>query len=155
MTSIVKSLWLLLFTLVICCLIYPLVVWAIGQTFFPFSSNGSMVNGPDGKPVALNRGYGVRRAQVDRAAFDRCAIARLRQPRAIQAFEDPAQPRFIESFAMLQDQHDRLRVIQRTPRKESLDAVHGAGGCANADHQRRLHLTMAVSSRRLAWFIHA
>ena len=51
MTSIVKSLWLLLFTLVICCLIYPLVVWAIGQTFFPFSSNGSMVNGPDGKPV--------------------------------------------------------------------------------------------------------
>src|SRR3984885_1328695 len=51
MTSIVKSLWLLLFTLVICCLIYPLVVWAIGQTFFPFTSNGSMVNGPDGKPV--------------------------------------------------------------------------------------------------------
>jgi transcriptional regulator with PAS, ATPase and Fis domain len=51
MTSIVKSLWLLLFTLVICCLIYPLVVWAIGQTFFPFTSNGSMVNGPDGKAV--------------------------------------------------------------------------------------------------------
>src|SRR5271167_3891561 len=51
MTSIVKSLWLLSFTVVICCLIYPLVVWAIGQTFFPFSANGSIVNGPDGKPV--------------------------------------------------------------------------------------------------------
>src|SRR5271155_5599317 len=51
MTSIVKSLWLLLFTLVICCLIYPLAVWAIGQTFFPFTANGSMVTGPDGKQV--------------------------------------------------------------------------------------------------------
>ena len=28
-----------------------MAVWAIGQTFFPFGSNGSMVNGPDGKPV--------------------------------------------------------------------------------------------------------
>ncbi len=46
-----KSLWLLTFSVVTCCLIYPLVVWAIGQTFFPFSANGSMVNGPDGKPV--------------------------------------------------------------------------------------------------------
>jgi K+-transporting ATPase ATPase C chain len=50
-SSIAKSLWLLFATVVICCIIYPLVVWAIGQTFFPFTSNGSMVNGPDGKPV--------------------------------------------------------------------------------------------------------
>jgi K+-transporting ATPase ATPase C chain len=28
-----------------------LVVWAIGQTFFPFTANGSIVNGPNGKPV--------------------------------------------------------------------------------------------------------
>src|SRR5258707_13712695 len=48
---IVKSLWLLGATVVICCLIYPLAVWAIGQTFFPFTANGSMVAGPDGKPV--------------------------------------------------------------------------------------------------------
>src|SRR5208282_2337832 len=46
-----KSLWLLAFAVVICCVIYPLVVWAIGQTFFPLTANGSMVNGPDGKPV--------------------------------------------------------------------------------------------------------
>ncbi|MGO9454780.1 MAG: potassium-transporting ATPase subunit C [Candidatus Binataceae bacterium] len=51
MKHISKSLWLLAFTVVICCLIYPLVVWAIGQTFFPFTANGSMVNGPDGKMV--------------------------------------------------------------------------------------------------------
>ena len=48
---IIKSLWLLGFAVVICCLIYPLAVWAIGQTFFPFSANGSIVKGPDGKPV--------------------------------------------------------------------------------------------------------
>jgi K+-transporting ATPase ATPase C chain len=46
-----KSLLLLLFAVVICCVLYPLVLLAIGQTFFPFQSNGSIVNGPDGKPV--------------------------------------------------------------------------------------------------------
>lgn len=51
MNNITKSFWLLGSTLVICCLIYPLAVWAIAQTFFPFTANGSMVSGPDGKPV--------------------------------------------------------------------------------------------------------
>jgi K+-transporting ATPase ATPase C chain len=46
-----KSLWLLGCAVVICCLIYPFTIWAIGQTFFPFTSNGSMVTGPDGKLV--------------------------------------------------------------------------------------------------------
>jgi K+-transporting ATPase ATPase C chain len=46
-----KSLWLLLFSVVICCVIYPAVLWAIGQSIFPFQANGSMV-GADGKPVA-------------------------------------------------------------------------------------------------------
>src|SRR6266481_3237746 len=49
--DVTKSLWLLGSTIVICCLVYPLVVWAIGQTFFPFTANGSMVTGPDGKLV--------------------------------------------------------------------------------------------------------
>ena len=48
-TLVIKSLWLLASTIVICCLVYPLVVWAIGQTFFSFTANGSMVRGPDGK----------------------------------------------------------------------------------------------------------
>src|SRR5258708_7123098 len=46
-----KSLWLLAFAVVICCIIYPLALWAVGQTLFPFEANGSMLMGPDGKPV--------------------------------------------------------------------------------------------------------
>ncbi len=49
--NIAKSLWLLFFSLVVCCLVYPLILWVIGQTGFPFEANGSLVNGPDGKPV--------------------------------------------------------------------------------------------------------
>lgn len=49
--NMLKSIWLLALTVVISCLIYPLAVWVIGQTFFPFTANGSIVNGPDGKPV--------------------------------------------------------------------------------------------------------
>src|ERR1700674_5574809 len=46
-----KSLWLLSFSVVICCIIYPLALWALGQTLFPFEANGSMLMGPDGAPV--------------------------------------------------------------------------------------------------------
>ena len=46
-----KSILLLLVLVVICCVIYPLVLWGIGQTFFPFQANGSLLMGPDGKPV--------------------------------------------------------------------------------------------------------
>ena len=46
-----RSIMLLAFSVVICCGIYPAVLWAIGQSFFPFQANGSMVNGPNGKPV--------------------------------------------------------------------------------------------------------
>src|ERR1700687_3650097 len=48
---IVKSLWLIGSSVVITFCISPRAVWAIGQTVFPFTANGSMVNGPDGKPV--------------------------------------------------------------------------------------------------------
>jgi len=46
-----KSLWLLFFSVVICCLIYTAILWAIGQTIFPFQANGSILQGPDGKAV--------------------------------------------------------------------------------------------------------
>jgi potassium-transporting ATPase KdpC subunit len=49
--SIGKSIWLLLFTIVICCIIYPAIIWVIGQTIFPFQANGSMLKGPDGSLV--------------------------------------------------------------------------------------------------------
>jgi potassium-transporting ATPase KdpC subunit len=46
-----KSIVLLIFSVVICCIIYPCLVWAIGQVFFPFQANGSLVKGPDGTIV--------------------------------------------------------------------------------------------------------
>src|ERR1700756_5975063 len=46
-----KSLLLLFLTVVICCIVYPGVVWVIGQVFFPFQANGSLVKGPDGTVV--------------------------------------------------------------------------------------------------------
>jgi potassium-transporting ATPase KdpC subunit len=49
--NIAKSALLLLFSVVICCGIYPAVLWVIGQFAFPFQANGSMVNGPNGQPV--------------------------------------------------------------------------------------------------------
>jgi potassium-transporting ATPase KdpC subunit len=49
--SVSKSLWLLFFAVVLVCGIYPGILWGIGQTLWPFKVNGSIVNGPDGKPV--------------------------------------------------------------------------------------------------------
>jgi potassium-transporting ATPase KdpC subunit len=46
-----KSLWLMLYSVIICCVLYPLGLWLMGQTFFPFQANGSLLMGPDGKPV--------------------------------------------------------------------------------------------------------
>ena len=41
----------MLILVVICCGLYPMVLWTIGQSLFPFQANGSLVRGPDGKPV--------------------------------------------------------------------------------------------------------
>jgi K+-transporting ATPase ATPase C chain len=46
-----KSLFLLVVSVLICSVLYPLALWAIGQTIFPFQANGSILQGPDGKPV--------------------------------------------------------------------------------------------------------
>jgi len=46
-----KSVLLLGLTVVIGCILYPLVVWAIGQAIFPFQASGSLVKGPDGSIV--------------------------------------------------------------------------------------------------------
>jgi K+-transporting ATPase ATPase C chain len=38
--------------LVVCCVLYPLVVFGAGQLLFSKQANGSLVSGPDGKPIA-------------------------------------------------------------------------------------------------------
>lgn len=48
---ITKSLLLLSISVVLCCVIYPMALWVAGQTLFPFQANGSIINGPDGRPV--------------------------------------------------------------------------------------------------------
>src|ERR1700726_2252996 len=46
-----KSILLLALTVVICCVIYPLAIGGIGQIFFPFQADGSLLKGPDGSVV--------------------------------------------------------------------------------------------------------
>ncbi len=51
MRYISKSVLLLFLAVVICCGIYPGVVWAIGHIFFPAKAEGSLLKGPDGQVV--------------------------------------------------------------------------------------------------------
>jgi len=46
-----KSLLLLGIAVAMLCGLYPAALWVIGHVFFPFQANGSIVKGPDGKPV--------------------------------------------------------------------------------------------------------
>ncbi|MGO8705804.1 MAG: potassium-transporting ATPase subunit C [Candidatus Brocadiia bacterium] len=46
-----RSLELLLLFVIICCVIYPAALWAVGQTLFQDKANGSLVKGPDGAVV--------------------------------------------------------------------------------------------------------
>jgi K+-transporting ATPase ATPase C chain len=46
-----KSVLLMGFAVAICCGLYPLTLWVIGQTVFPDQANGSVVRGPDGTVV--------------------------------------------------------------------------------------------------------
>lgn len=47
---IIANLWLLLLTLLVCSVLYPAVLWVIGQTVFTQNANGSLVE-VDGKVV--------------------------------------------------------------------------------------------------------
>lgn len=51
MRYVSKSLVLLGFAVGVCCIVYPLTLWVIGQTVFPEQANGSIVTGPDGTAV--------------------------------------------------------------------------------------------------------
>ncbi|HTU17652.1 MAG TPA: potassium-transporting ATPase subunit C [Gemmataceae bacterium] len=45
------NLWLLGLTVLICCVLYPLTLWAIGQSVFPDKASGSLVMDEGGKAV--------------------------------------------------------------------------------------------------------
>ena len=51
MSHLRANLWLVGLTLVICCGLYPLTLWALGSALFPDQAAGSLVTGPDGKVV--------------------------------------------------------------------------------------------------------
>ena len=51
LTHLSKSLWLLVFALILCCCLYPAALWGIGQGLFPFQANGSIIHDAHGKPV--------------------------------------------------------------------------------------------------------
>jgi K+-transporting ATPase ATPase C chain len=45
------NLWLLVLTIVLCSVLYPLVLWAVGQSLFPHQAEGSLLD-RKGQPVA-------------------------------------------------------------------------------------------------------
>jgi len=49
--QIYSALWLVGLTLVICCVIYPAILWATGQTLFHDKANGSLVRDEKGTIV--------------------------------------------------------------------------------------------------------
>lgn len=46
-----KSFLLLLFSVIICCGIYPLALWSVGELFFPSQAHGSLLFNNQGKPL--------------------------------------------------------------------------------------------------------
>ena len=46
-----KSVLLLVLSVAACCVLYPLILWGVGQAFFPFQANGSLLKGADGTVV--------------------------------------------------------------------------------------------------------
>src|SRR5438552_2137550 len=47
------NLWLLGLTLLLCCGLYPLALWGVGQVAFPHQANGSLIlDAESGKPIA-------------------------------------------------------------------------------------------------------
>jgi potassium-transporting ATPase KdpC subunit len=45
------NLWLLCLTLVLCCVLYPAILWVVGQTFFRDQAEGRLLMASDGKLV--------------------------------------------------------------------------------------------------------
>jgi K+-transporting ATPase ATPase C chain len=48
------NLWLLVLTVLVCCVVYPLILWGIGQTVFRAKADGSLID-KNGEPVTSAR----------------------------------------------------------------------------------------------------
>jgi potassium-transporting ATPase KdpC subunit len=46
-----KSIWLLSFSVLVCCVIYPAALWVVGQVVFPFQANGSLLHDAEGHVI--------------------------------------------------------------------------------------------------------
>lgn len=51
MRTLAKALWLLFFSVLLCGVLYPLALWLVGQTFFPFQANGSLAHDARGNTI--------------------------------------------------------------------------------------------------------
>ena len=49
------NLWLLVLTVLLCCVLYPLALWAVGQAVFPEQAAGSLIYKADGKTPVGSR----------------------------------------------------------------------------------------------------
>ncbi len=49
------NLWLLVLTVLLCCVVYPVALWAVGQAAFPEQAAGSLVYAADGKTPVGSR----------------------------------------------------------------------------------------------------
>jgi K+-transporting ATPase ATPase C chain len=49
------NLWLLALTVLLCCVVYPVALWAVGQAAFPEQAAGSLVYAADGKTPVGSR----------------------------------------------------------------------------------------------------
>src|SRR5436305_14352038 len=49
------NLWLLVLTVLFCCILYPLTLWAVGQVAFHEQAEGSLMYKADGKTVVGSR----------------------------------------------------------------------------------------------------
>ena len=47
------NLWLLVLTVVLCCVLYPLVLWGIGQTVFHDKAQGSLLDAKTDRPATM------------------------------------------------------------------------------------------------------